>query len=101
YSLIARQVETDVLPTCIRQGVGTMIYSPLGGGVLTGKYHRGEEPPADSRAARNAGRPSPAVAVRNMPRIAGGGMLDDRNLSIAEEVGKVAADLGTTSTAVA
>jgi aryl-alcohol dehydrogenase-like predicted oxidoreductase len=101
YSLIARQIETEVLPTCIRQGVGTMIYSPLGGGVLTGKYHRGEEPPADSRAARGVGRPPATAAVRNMPRIAGGNMLDDRNLAIADEVGKVAADLGATSTAVA
>ncbi|MGD9797452.1 MAG: aldo/keto reductase, partial [Acidimicrobiia bacterium] len=102
YSLIARQIETDVLPTCLRQGVGTLIYSPLGGGVLTGKYRRGEEPPADSRAARNRTRPSPAAAVRNMPRnVPGSNMLDDRNLAIADEVGKVAAELGTTSTAVA
>src|SRR5206468_1227105 len=88
YSLIARGIETEVLPTCIRQGVGTMIYSPLGGGVLTGKYHRGEEPPADSRAARGGTRPAPGV-VRNMPRVPGGNMLDDHNLAIAEEVGKV------------
>jgi aryl-alcohol dehydrogenase-like predicted oxidoreductase len=101
YSLVARQIETDVLPTCIRQGVGTMIYSPLGGGVLTGKYRRGEEPPPDSRAARGFGRPATAVGVRGMPRNPGGNMLDDRNLAIAEEVGKVAAELGTTPTAVA
>jgi aryl-alcohol dehydrogenase-like predicted oxidoreductase len=102
YSLIARQIETDVLPTCLRQGVGTMIYSPLGGGVLTGKYHRGEEPPADSRAARNARRTSPLAGARNPPRnIPGSDMLDERNLAIAEEVGKLAADLGSTSTAVA
>jgi aryl-alcohol dehydrogenase-like predicted oxidoreductase len=100
YSLIARGIETEVLPTCIRQGVGTMIYSPLGGGVLTGKYHRGEEPPADSRAARGGTRPAPGV-VRNLPRIPGANMLDDANLAIAEEVGKVAADLGATPTAVA
>src|SRR5580700_3708575 len=37
YSLNARRIEEDVLPTCQRQGLGTMVYSPLGGGVLTGK----------------------------------------------------------------
>jgi aryl-alcohol dehydrogenase-like predicted oxidoreductase len=63
-----------------------MIYSPLGGGVLTGKYKRGEEPPADSRAARGG---------------MWGRMLDDRSLDAADEVAKVAGELGTTSTAVA
>jgi len=87
YSLTARQIEADTLPACERHGVGTMIYSPLGGGVLTGKYRKGEEPPADSRAAR--GGPW-------------AGMLEDeRALDAADAVGKVAAELGTTSTAVA
>ena len=63
-----------------------MIYSPLGGGVLTGKYKRGEAPPADSRAAR--GGPW-------------GNMLNDQVLDTADEVGKVAAELGATPTAVA
>jgi aryl-alcohol dehydrogenase-like predicted oxidoreductase len=35
YSLNARQIEDDILPACQRQGLGTMIHSPLGGGVLT------------------------------------------------------------------
>ncbi len=86
YSLTSRGIEEDVLPTCQRHGLGTMIYSPLGGGVLTGKYKRGEDPPADSRAARGA---------------LWGRMLDSRSLDAADEVGKVAAELGTTPTAVA
>jgi aryl-alcohol dehydrogenase-like predicted oxidoreductase len=86
YSLTSRRIEEDVLPTCQRQGLGTMIYSPLGGGVLTGKYKRGEAPPADSRAARGG---------------VWGNMLDEQSLDAADEVGKVAAELGTTSTAVA
>jgi aryl-alcohol dehydrogenase-like predicted oxidoreductase len=86
YSLTARRIEDDVLPACQRHGLGTMIYSPLGGGVLTGKYKRGEEPPADSRAARGA---------------MWGRMLDEQNLDAADAVAKVAAELGTTSTAVA
>jgi aryl-alcohol dehydrogenase-like predicted oxidoreductase len=86
YSLIARRVEEDVLPTCERQGLGTMIYSPLGGGILTGKYKQGQQPPADSRAARGG------VWAQ---------MLDDQSLELADEVGKVAAEVGATPTAVA
>jgi len=85
YSLVSRKIEEDVLPTCQRQGLGTMIYSPLGGGVLTGKYRRGEEPPADSRFGRGA---------------MWGRMLNDQNLDAADELGKVAAELGATPTAV-
>jgi aryl-alcohol dehydrogenase-like predicted oxidoreductase len=87
YSLTARQIEEDVLPACQRHGLGTMVYSPLGGGVLTGKYTKGEAPPADSRAGRGGGW--------------GGRMLDDQSLDTADAVGKVAAELGVTSTAVA
>jgi aryl-alcohol dehydrogenase-like predicted oxidoreductase len=86
YSLVSRRIEGDVLPTCQRQGLGTMIYSPLGGGVLTGKYKRGEEPPADSRFGRGG---------------MWGRMLNDQSLDAADEVGKVAAELGATPTAVA
>jgi aryl-alcohol dehydrogenase-like predicted oxidoreductase len=86
YSLISRGIEEDVLPTCQRHGLGTMIYSPLGGGVLTGKYKRGEEPPADSRFGRGG---------------TWGRMLNEQSLDAADEVGKVAAELGATPTAVA
>jgi aryl-alcohol dehydrogenase-like predicted oxidoreductase len=86
YSLTSRRIEEDVLPTCQRHGLGTMIYSPLGGGVLTGKYRRSEPPPPGSRAA-------------------GGGpwarMLDDQRVfDVADEVGKVAAELGVTPTEI-
>src|SRR6202034_376260 len=86
YSLVSRGIEEDVLPACQRQGLGTMIYSPLGGGVLTGKYKRGEEPPADSRFGRGGMR---------------GRMLKEQSLDAADELGKVAAELGATPTAVA
>lgn len=49
YSLIDRGVEREVVPACTELGVGIMPYSPLGGGVLTGKYRGGI--PADSRMA--------------------------------------------------
>ena len=93
YSLISRQIEADVLPACQRHGVGTLVYSPLGGGVLTGKYHRGEEPPADSRVARRG------QTFRGQNPWAS--MLSERSLRIADEVAKVAAEVGATPTAVA
>ena len=33
YSLISRQIESEILPTCLEQGLGTLVYSPLGGGA--------------------------------------------------------------------
>lgn len=49
YSLVQRGAEREVLPACAELGVGVLAWSPLGRGVLTGKYRRGT--PADSRAA--------------------------------------------------
>jgi aryl-alcohol dehydrogenase-like predicted oxidoreductase len=49
YSLIDRGVEREVVPACAELGVGIFPWSPLGGGVLTGKYRSGI--PSDSRAA--------------------------------------------------
>lgn len=49
YSLVDRGIEREVLPACLELGVGIFPWSPLGGGVLTGKYRDGI--PADSRAA--------------------------------------------------
>jgi aryl-alcohol dehydrogenase-like predicted oxidoreductase len=102
YSLIARQIETDVLTAAERHGLGTMVYSPLGGGVLTGKYKRDEEPPADSRIGRRmaaasagAGGGPSAAGRRALPS-----GLSDRNFDIVEAVEKAAAELGTTPTAV-
>ncbi len=49
YSLLERGVEREVLPAAIELGLGVLAWSPLGRGVLTGKYRTGT--PADSRAA--------------------------------------------------
>ena len=51
YSLVERNIEREVLPVCREEGLGAMPWSPLGGGFLSGKYRRGEGPPADSRIA--------------------------------------------------
>lgn len=49
YSLVDRGIEREVVPACLELGVGIFPWSPLGGGVLTGKYRAGI--PSDSRAA--------------------------------------------------
>jgi aryl-alcohol dehydrogenase-like predicted oxidoreductase len=49
YSLQARDVEYEIVPACLDQGVGILVWSPLAGGLLSGKYRRGREAPAGSR----------------------------------------------------
>lgn len=51
YSLLARQIEDELLPVCRDLGVGQVVWSPLAGGVLTGKYRPGGDVPPGSRAA--------------------------------------------------
>lgn len=49
YSLECRDCENELIPTAIDQGLGVLIWSPLAGGLLTGKYRRGAEGPAGAR----------------------------------------------------
>ncbi len=51
YSILSRGIERDVLPITERFGMGVVVWSPLSGGWLTGKYSRSSPPPAGSRAA--------------------------------------------------
>ena len=53
YSILCRGIEADVLPTCRRHGLGVIVWSPLSGGWLTGKYQRATTAPAGSRASTN------------------------------------------------
>ena len=77
YSLLNREIETEVLPCAIELNVGILAWSPLGRGVLTGKYRNGT--PSDSRGA------SPHFAGFVEP------YLDERSKRIVEAV-QVAAD---------
>ena len=49
YSLQERSIEHEILPACIDQGLGVMVWSPLAGGLLSGKYRRGEQGPEGAR----------------------------------------------------
>lgn len=51
YSALVRRIERRVLPTCTELGMGTVAWSPLAQGVLTGKYRSVDVVPPDSRAA--------------------------------------------------
>ena len=50
YSMIWRKPEDQVIPYCAEHGISQIVWSPLGQGILTGKYKPGAKPPAGSRA---------------------------------------------------
>jgi aryl-alcohol dehydrogenase-like predicted oxidoreductase len=54
YNMIWRAPEAELIPFCAEHGISQIVWSPLGQGVLTGKYRPGEEHPADSRARSDA-----------------------------------------------
>ncbi len=62
YNLLYREIETELLPLCRDQAVGVIVFNPLAGGLLTGKYRPGEAPRAGTRftlgrsAAHDQGR---------------------------------------------
>jgi len=77
YSVLARGIEAGVLPTCTRYGIAVLVWAPLNGGWLSGKYGRGA-PPEGSRAAREP------------EHFDFGGPVHDRKLATVERLTKVA-----------
>jgi aryl-alcohol dehydrogenase-like predicted oxidoreductase len=55
YSMLWRVIEAEVLPTCEELGIGQLVWSPIGQGVLSGKYLPGQQPPTGSRATTEEG----------------------------------------------
>jgi aryl-alcohol dehydrogenase-like predicted oxidoreductase len=53
--MLWRVIEEEVVPACQELGVGQIVWSPIGQGVLTGKYQPGEQPPEGSRATDDKG----------------------------------------------
>ena len=82
YNMLWRVIEAEVIPTCEREGIGQIVWSPVGQGVLTGKYRPGEAPPANSRATDRSGR---SFIER---------MLTGKVLERVQELRPVAADVG-------
>ena len=56
YNLLAREVEWEIVPACVENGLGLLPWSPLGGGWLTGKYTRDQQPSGATRLGEDPGR---------------------------------------------
>jgi aryl-alcohol dehydrogenase-like predicted oxidoreductase len=88
YNLLRRDIEREILPACADQGMGMLCWSPLAGGMLTGKYQRDKGPAPESR-----------VGVRaeiDMPRY-----WNDDSFQVIDEVLAVASETGQTPARVA
>jgi aryl-alcohol dehydrogenase-like predicted oxidoreductase len=88
YSILCRGIERSVLPTCRRHSIGVLVWSPLSGGWLTGKYRRDAEAPSDSRGALQAdhfdgGNVAKFDAVEQLGKIADGAGLTLTQMSLA------------------
>jgi aryl-alcohol dehydrogenase-like predicted oxidoreductase len=84
YSIFARGIEAGVLPTIEKYGMGAIVWSPLGGGWLTGRYRNGKEIDMSSgRARRIPGRFDPSIPE------------NQRKLDLVDELDKVATEAGT------
>ncbi len=86
YSLIARELEREHVPACRHFGLGVLAWSPLGGGLLSGKYHRDQPPPAGTRFDKRRERWQ---------------AMTDRQWTVIDAVRGVAREVGATATQVA
>ena len=78
YSLVEREVEDEILPTCERLGIGMLPFFPLASGLLTGKYTRGET----ATEGRLAGREIPEERWDRLERLKR--FADERGISLLE-----------------
>lgn len=92
YSLIERTVERDLIPMARELGLGVTPWSPLGSGVLAGKYSRADLANAGDTASASGSRKEIAVAQK---------ALNERGLAIAEVVKEIASELGKSPAQVA
>ena len=86
YSLLDREFEWELMPLGIDQNVGTIVWSPLSSGRLSGKYRRNQPLPADSRVQQGGGH-GPALNEERLYTIVDA--LDE----VAEETGKSVAQV--------
>jgi len=83
YSLVGRDYEWELMPLALDQGVGALVWSPLGWGRLTGKYRRGVGIPKDSRLnAQVVADAGPQVPEEHLYKVV------DALDAVAEETGK-------------
>ena len=91
YNLLARDIELEVMPASIENGLGLLPWSPLGGGWLTGKYAPESRPSGATRLGEDPNRGVEAYDRRNT----------DRTWSILAEVEQMARRRGVTMSQVA
>ena len=91
YSLIERSVEHELIPMAAALGLGVLPWSPLGGGILTGKY--GKSDVADSHEV--------SISPTRKGIIASSGHLNERSIEVAAVVRAIAEEIGATSSQVA
>ncbi|MDW5597472.1 aldo/keto reductase [Conexibacter stalactiti] len=84
YSMLARGIEADVLPTCARYGMGVIPWSPLSGGWLSGRWRKGADGLAPTSAARQ----------RLVDRYDLSLPVNQRKLDAADALGRVADEAG-------
>jgi aryl-alcohol dehydrogenase-like predicted oxidoreductase len=87
YSLQARDIENEIVPLAIDQGIGILVWSPLAGGLLSGKYRRDVEAPPGSRHLTDWNEPP----VHD----------EDKLYDTVEELVAIGADLGVSAAQVA
>lgn len=87
YSVLARGIERDVLPTCARHGMGVLVWGPLNSGWLAGKYAGGAVP-AGSRGERWAARSGKGWAADRGPV--------QRKVELVDALGALAREHGLT-----
>jgi aryl-alcohol dehydrogenase-like predicted oxidoreductase len=82
YSLIGRDYEWELMPLCVDQRIGTLVWSPLGWGRLTGRLRRGQPKPTDTRLPKTE-HAAPPVS-------------DEHLYSVVDAIDKIAAETGKT-----
>ena len=92
YNLLVREVEWEVVPSCLDAGLGLLPWSPLGGGWLTGKYSRDVRPTGDTRLGEDPDRGVEAYDRRSVQQ---------RTWDVIEAVQSIAEARGVTMAQVA
>lgn len=86
YSMLWRVIEPEVIPASEDLGVSQIVWSPMAGGILTGKYLPGEQPPAGSRATDTKGGGQRTLEAR----------MTDEMLTAVQKLRPIAENLGCT-----
>ena len=91
YSLLAREIEWEIVPAALDAGMGLLPWSPLGGGWLSGKYRRDQRPAGATRLGEDPSRGMEAYDRRGT----------DRTWHVIDAVQKIAEDRGVSMAEVA